>query len=358
MERGRINLPMTMGSTAVMGGLGGARASRSWRSAHRTGGASVTLRRDEAAGNSPARDASSWGAPTAPNGAGQRPELFRDQVQRLHDDVHLLADTIGERHDRTAYALANLQRAAEAIERRFAEARLPVQRRRANGDSFNVEAVLRGGARADETVVVGAHYDSSQCSPGADDNASGVAALLSLATVLTRAPLQRTVRLVAFAAGQYPHAGTEAMGSRRYVREIERDGTRVTGMLGLDSLGLYTSRIPLPLRQLPVLGSDLLLLGDWRARRLQRRSERAFDHANTGIRVMAATLPVPFASVRASDHWSFARAGIPAFVLTDFAPLWTGRDYGGCDTADKLDYERLGLTCLGVASVVRALANG
>jgi hypothetical protein len=306
----------------------------------------------------PASDAPPWSATHAGTPAVEHgPELFRDVVQRLHDDVRLFAETIGERHDRSLHALENLARAADAIEQRFSDARLPVKRRRANDAAFNIEAVIRGGVHADETIVVGAHYDSSRGSPGADDNASGVAALLALARSLQRAPLDRTVRLVAFAAEQPPHAGTDTMGSMRYVKDIQREGPRVKAMISLESLGLYSSRIPWPLRELPVLRSDLLLMGDRSARRLLERAETAFEHANTGIRLITMTLPLLFADVRSSDHWSFAREGIPAFMVTDTAPLWANRYHGACDTADKLDYERLGLTCLGVTSVVRSLAN-
>ncbi len=340
--------------------------SRSTTPLRRSSGLGPTDTVDLAGADSfPASDPPPWAGTHAgtPEARPQGPELFRDLVQRLHDDVRRLAETIGERHDRSPRALENLDRAADAIEERFFDARLPVKRRRANDTAFNIEAVVRGGGRAygqgtaAETVVVGAHYDSSRGSPGADDNATGVAVLLALARSLQRVPLARTVRLVAFAAEQPPHSGSETMGSVRYVRDIQREGPVITSMISLDSLGRYSNRIPWPLRELPILRSDLMLLGDLASRPILAQAEEAFDRANTGIRITKATFPLLFSDVRSSDHWSFAREGIPAFMVTDTAPLWASRSHGACDTADHLDFERLGLACLGVTEIVRALAG-
>lgn len=307
----------------------------------------------------PASDAPPW-APThvgPPVPVAQGPEMFHDVVQRLRDHVRLLSENIGERNDHSSHALENLARAAEEIERRFWDAKLPVKRRRANEVAFNIEAVIRGGDRAGESVVVGAHYDSPPKSPGADDNASGVAVLLALAHSLQRMHLRRTVRLVAFAAEQPPHAGTETMGSMRYLKDLQREGPRVTSMMSLESLGLYMTGLPWPMRLIPTLRSDLLLIGDRATKPVLTHAKAAFEHATSGIAVSTLSLPLVFADVRTSDHWPFAKEGIPAFMVTDTAPFWASHYHGPSDTADRLDYERLGFTSVGVTAVVRALAN-
>jgi hypothetical protein len=285
------------------------------------------------------------------------PDMFYDLVQRLHGDVRLLSEEIGQRHDRTARALVNLARDEDAIHRRPEDAKLPLKRRPANEAADNVEAVLSGPELANESVVVGAHYDSPFGYPGADDNASGVAVLLSLAQALQCSPLKRTVRLVAFAAEQPPHAGTEVMGSARYLRELQRQGPRVVSMMSLESLGLYMKELSWPLRLVPTLRSDVLYIGDRNAACAMARAKEAFDHAGTGIVVSALSSRFFFANVRTSDHWPFAREGIPSFMVTDTAPLWASPYHGPSDTAKRLDFERLGCTTLGVAVAVRALAD-
>src|SRR5262245_36502525 len=116
----------------------------------------------------PASDAPPWPATHAgmPSAAPVVSEMFRDVVQRIHDDVRLLSETIGERNDRSVRGALNLARAQDAIERRFWDARLPVKRRRVSEAASNIEAVVRGGERAAESVVVGAHYDSRTGSIG------------------------------------------------------------------------------------------------------------------------------------------------------------------------------------------------
>jgi hypothetical protein len=306
----------------------------------------------------PASDPPSWsathaGGPVAPRG----PEMLRDVIQRIREDVRLLSDEIGERNDRSPQALRNLERAAAAIERRFEETGLPVKRRRASDSTFNIEAVVRGGDRAVESVVVGAHYDSPPRSPGAEDNASGVAALLALAHALQGVPHARTVRLVAFANGVPPHAGTEHTGSACYERELSREGPRVTSMLSLASLGLYLTAVPWPLRFVRPLRADLLLIGRRDARPVLGRAERAFAAAKSGISSSSMTMPHLFAGLRASDHWPFARKGIPALMVTDAAPFWAPTYGGRRDAPERLDYDRLGRTSIAVAEVVRELAT-
>jgi Zn-dependent M28 family amino/carboxypeptidase len=304
----------------------------------------------------PASDPPSWsvshaGVPTEIAG----PYLLRDVVQQVHDDVRLLSESIGERHDRSVHALENLERAAAAIERRFSEVHLPVKRRAASDRTSNIEAVIRGGARASESVVVGAHYDSARGSPGAEDNASGVAALLVLAHGLANAGLPRTIRLVAFASEQPPHASVSSMGSAGYSNDLEREGVNVTAMMSLDSLGLYHTGVS-P-RFTSAVRSDLLVIGDRDARAVLTQAEQAFARVRSGISISTLTWPLLFAGIRSSSHWSFARRGVPAFMVTDAAPLWSGSSGAGADTADRLDYDRLGRVSLALCEVVSKLAG-
>ena len=127
----------------------------------------------------PASNPPSWSATHlgTPIPVRREPEMFHDVVQRIRDDVRLLSETLGERNDRSSRALQNLARAADAIADRLRDAGVPVRRRAIDDGVWNVEAVLRGARLASETVVVGAHYDTPRGSPGADDNASGVAML-------------------------------------------------------------------------------------------------------------------------------------------------------------------------------------
>jgi hypothetical protein len=309
----------------------------------------------------PASDPPCWspinlGPPGKAGPAGRA--LFRDVVQHIHDDVLLLSEAIGERNDRSPRALQNLVRAAAAIEDRFRDAGLPVRRRRVNETAWNIEAVLRGNGSAAETVVVGAHYDTPRGSPGADDNASGVAVLLALAHSLRWRRLDRTVRLVAFAAEEPPHLGTEWMGSARYLEDLRREGPTVTSMMSLEGIGRFVPEShPWPFRLVNVLRSELALVGERRARDILERAKAAFDAADEDLSVAVVTHPLLFATVRAQSHYAFARQGIPAFMVTDTTPLRSIDYHRSTDTADRLDFERLGSISIAIEHIVADLTR-
>ncbi len=316
---------------------------------------------DEAGRESfPASDPPSWsathlGPPSIIRGA---PEPFHDVAQRIRDDVRLLSETIGERNTRSSRAFENLTRAAEAIEGRFRDAELPVRRRPIDELSWNVEAVIRGGRLAEESVVVGAHYDSARRSPGADDNASGVAMLIALAHSLQAMRHERTVRLVAFAAEEPPHASTEAMGSAHYLDALRREGPRVSAMMSVEAVGVYAKQPHAwPFRMSRLLRSDIALVGDRTTRDLLERAKRAFESTTSDVAVAAVTFPLLFATVRTQAHEVFARAGVPAFMVTGTAPLKSIEYHRETDTAGLLDYDCLGVTSIALRRIVTELAG-
>jgi acetylornithine deacetylase/succinyl-diaminopimelate desuccinylase-like protein len=132
---------------------------------------------------------------------------------RLRAHVQALAGTIGER---SVFRPEGLEAAARYIARDleasgFQPASQPFTA--LGREVRNIEAELSGTRRADEIVVLGAHYDAVEGCPGANDNGSGVAALLELARALKSSPLERTVRFVAFVNEEPPFFQGPEMGS-------------------------------------------------------------------------------------------------------------------------------------------------
>jgi Zn-dependent M28 family amino/carboxypeptidase len=281
---------------------------------------------------------------------------------RLAAHVTELAGRIGERSYRRPVALAA---AATYVETELAALGYEVasQPFAAGGQTFrNLEATRPGRGRADEVVVVGAHYDAVVGTPGADDNASGTAAVLELARLLRDAPLERTVRFVAFVNEEPPFFLTEHMGSRVYARAAARRGDRVVAMLSLETIGYYSDapksqRYPPPLGALyPSRGDFIGFVGDVASRALVRRSVAAFRrHARFPSEGVAAPSWVP--GVFWSDHSSFWREGYPALMITDTAPFRNPAYHSAADTPDRVDYPRMARVVHGVAAVVRELAG-
>ncbi|HRG99662.1 MAG TPA: M20/M25/M40 family metallo-hydrolase [Polyangiaceae bacterium] len=226
----------------------------------------------------------------------------------------------------------------------------------------NLEATHAGVSKPKEIVVVGAHYDSAYDAPGADDNASGVAALLALAEAFATRRTARTVRFVAFANEEPPRFWTEAMGSLVYAKACAARGDDVRAMLSLETLGYYrdepgTQKYPPPMS---LLYSDranfVAFVGNTSSRSLTRESVGAFRGA-ARFPSEGAALPGFIQGVGWSDQWSFWQVGYPAVMVTDTAPFRNPHYHKRSDTPDTLDYPRLARVVRGLAAVVGRLAG-
>jgi hypothetical protein len=297
------------------------------------------------------------GPPLPPLTAEER--MVRDQL-RAH--VEHLADAIGER---SVFQTGSLARAAEYVEGEL----------RGQGDGVvaqeyewqgtalrNLEARRAGGERQEEIVVVGAHYDSVIGSPGADDNASGVAALLEIGRLLRGRPHRRTLRLVAFVNEEPPFFQREDMGSLRYARLCRARGDQVVAMLSLETIGYYSDApgsqtYPSPLELVyPDRGNFIAIVGDLHSRALVRATGDSFRR-HSSVPLQAAAVPGWMPGVSWSDHWSFRQAGYPAVMVTDTAPYRHPGYHTREDTPEKLDYDRTARVVAGLARVVSDLLD-
>jgi len=208
-------------------------------------------------------------------------------------------------------------------------------------------------------IVVGAHYDTVPGSPGADDNASAVAALIELAGLLRKERLP--IRFVAFANEELPyHMGPE-MGSWVSARRSREQAEPLRGMISLEMLGCYrdepgSQRYPPPLNLIyPNRGNFIAFVGDVGARALVHQAIASFRrNARFPSEGVAAPAFVP--GIMRSDHASFRDQGFPAFMVTDTAYNRNPRYHKASDTADTLDYERMARVTLALAAVLRDLA--
>lgn len=282
--------------------------------------------------------------------------------RELRDHVAMLAGTIGERS--TARYSATVQ-AARYVEQAFRQLGYDVvaQEFQAHGRTHrNLQATLAGTTRPVEIVVIGAHYDTAEEAPGADDNASGTAGVLALARMLKAAPRVRTIRFVAFATEEPPSFPTADMGSRHYADAARARGDSIVAMLSLESIGYYdiepgSQKYPFPLNlAYPDRGDFIGFVGNLRSAGLARRAIATFRaHASFPSQGAAAPWWVP--GVWWSDHWPFWRQGYRAIMITGTAPYRNPFYHTPEDTPDKLDYGRMARVVDGLAAVVRDLAN-
>jgi hypothetical protein len=223
----------------------------------------------------------------------------------------------------------------------------------------NIEAERRGSRRPDRILVIGAHYDSVDDSPGANDNASGVAVMLELARLHAMSAPGVTVRFVAFVNEEPPYFMTAAMGSWRYAADAAARGDNIVAMISLETIGYYSDetgsqRYPFPFgMMLPSRGNFLAMVSNVRSVGALRTSAKAFRSA-TCLPLIASPAPAAIPGVAWSDHWSFWRHGFRALMLTDTALYRYPHYHSNSDTADRLDYERMARVVTGCDAVIHA----
>ena len=158
---------------------------------------------------------------------------------RLKTHVNKLAGDIGERN---IWTPKRLEMAAKLIENHLKALNYQVASHEysiGNQVFRNVEGTLIGKHQPEKIVIVGAHYDTVRGSPGADDNASGVAAMLELATLFQTRKLNHTLRCVGFVNEEPPFFKTKAMGSHQYVTRSKARGEKIRAAIVLESIGYY-----------------------------------------------------------------------------------------------------------------------
>ncbi len=226
----------------------------------------------------------------------------------------------------------------------------------------NLEAVLTGTTWPAEIVVVGAHFDSFQGTPGADDNASGVAGVLALAKMFANKPQQRTVRFVLFPNEEPPAFQQSDMGSLVYAKACRAANDRVVAMLSLETIGYYkqtpgTQKYPFPMALLyPSEGNFIGFATNFSNRELLKECVRVF-RSSANFPSEGAALPEGIPGVGWSDHWAFWQVGYPAVMITDTALFRNPNYHTASDTMDTLDFDSMARVIEGVASVLLHIAN-
>ncbi len=210
-------------------------------------------------------------------------------------------------------------------------------------------------------LVVGAHYDTVSCSPGADDNASGIAGIMELARLISRDP-PPGIRLVAFALEEPPVFRTRYMGSFVYARSLKRSQACLRGMICLDMIGYFSNRpksqsFPLFFmdRFYPNTGNFVALVGNTKSTKWTKEVKDAFSRG-TDLPVESLNAPTIVVGIDFSDHRSFNRFGYPALLVTDTA-FYRNRNYHRpSDMPKTLDYQNAAKVIDGLAFAVRTLA--
>ena len=281
-------------------------------------------------------------------------------VARLEAHVRKLSvDFHPRRYDR----MDNIARTVQYIvdELKAAGAAVSTQDIVVGGRTYQ-NVIARFGPATGALLVVGAHYDSYNLTPGADDNASAVAGLLELARLLAAGPPPtRSIELVAYAFEENPRPSNADMGSAWHVRAIRDARREVSLMLSLEMIGYFTDapnsqRFPAPgLSALyPDRGDFIALVGKLSDFGVMRRVKAAMSGA-TSLPVYSINSPRSIPGIENSDHVNFWDANYPAMMVTDTAYLRNRNYHGPNDTWETLDYKRMAQVVQAVLAVTRQM---
>lgn len=270
---------------------------------------------------------------------------LEQHVRYLSQDLH---PRNHEHHEHLERAAAYIQRALEA-----SGADVSIQEVVVEGTRYR-NAIAKFGSPTGPVRVIGAHYDSHGDTPGADDNASGVAGLLELARLLGRSPPPRAIELVAYTLEEPPHFRTEHMGSAWHARSMSAAHRDVELMLSLEMIGYFSDepgsqRYPFPaLASLyPDRGNFIALVGRLDDFGQMRKVKAAMAGATT-LPVRSINAPATLRGVDFSDHLNYWNEGMPAIMVTDTAFMRNRNYHQPQDTFERLDYERMAKVVQGI----------
>lgn len=285
-------------------------------------------------------------------------------ADRLRRSLEHLCETIGERNmtkpKKNAETVAYLEKSFETMGYKIERQTFEVSEVKCH----NLIAEVKGKDSPAEIVLIGAHYDSVRGTPGANDNGTGVAALLEIARQMQRKQFARTIRFVSFANEEPPYFQRDGkMGSWVYAKACRANQDNLKVVLSLETMGYFTDEPnsqkypPLLAAMYPSTGNFIGIVSDIKSRPLLNEVATRLKK-NCEVDVQSASLPGDLQGVGWSDHWSFWQEGYAGVMVTDTALFRYPHYHEPTDTVDKIEFVRYAQVVDGLAKTILEFANG
>ena len=251
-------------------------------------------------------------------------------------------------HPRSFRNTQNLNATADYIEAHFREAggQVEIQEFSVSGTTFKNVRCFFGSKDAPRTII-GAHYDSHSQTPGADDNASGVAGLIELAYLFGQNPPEHTIELVAYTLEEPPFFASKKMGSYIHAESISKEGVTLSGVIALEMIGYFTDDFdsqdyPALLFKLiyPNTGNFIAVVGKLDQRSFISSTKIGMKGA-TDLPVYSIAAPTQVPGIDFSDHRNYWEFGYDAVMITDTAFYRNQEYHKSDDTWDRLNYDKI-----------------
>lgn len=273
-------------------------------------------------------------------------------VLRLRSSVEALCAISPARNSKN---IASLDKAAQYISDQFKQCGMnpEIQCFGLKKEYKNVIASV--GPVSGDRIIVGAHYDVCGNQPGADDNASGVAALLEVARFAKQQEkeLQYRVDFVAYSLEEPPYFGTEGMGSYFHAKTLHDAKIKVRAMICFDMVGYFTDeedsqRYPVIFLDwfYPDAGNYISVVGNYSSSSLANQVADQLETSKLPVESIKA--PSWLTGVDFSDHRNYWKFDIPAVMITDTAFYRNANYHRKTDTPDTLNYESIKKVVTGI----------
>ena len=273
-------------------------------------------------------------------------------ADRMRGVVQILS---GDFHPRNFREIENLNRTADYIEQHFglAGGEVHIQTFEVSGETYkNVRAFF--GPPEGPRTIIGAHYDTDGDTPGADDNASGVAGLIELAYAFGQTPPSETVELVAYTLEEAPFFSTRHMGSYHHAKLMQEQGIPLRSVIVLEMIGYFSDEpgsqtYPARLFHLlyPSTGDFIAVIGKW-DQRTYIRGIKAGMKGGADIEVYSVAALPQIPGVDFSDHRNYWALDYDAVMITNTAFYRNMAYHTIYDTWDRLNYEKMAEVVKGV----------
>lgn len=266
---------------------------------------------------------------------------------RLVSDVRVLTSIDPPR---SYLNLESLNKAADYIVLEFTktECELEIQKYIIDGTEYK-NIICSFGIKNPKRLVVGAHYDVFSKTPGADDNASGIAGILELARILAKEQpeLKYRIDLVAYTLEEPPFFRTDSMGSAKHAQYLKKNDVKLAGVISLEMIGYFSNeensqKYPTSLLKIfyPDKGNFIVVVGKFGQQGIVRKVKRNIIE-NSDIDARSINAPTIIPGIDFSDHLNYWRQEYEAVMITDTAFYRNSNYHLESDTIEKLDFAKM-----------------
>ncbi len=285
-------------------------------------------------------------------------EIIVDE-QRLRSHVETLSKKF---YPRNYKELENLNKTADYIKKHFesAGADVEIQEFVVSGKTYkNIIGIF--GKGKSRKLIIGAHYDACENTPGADDNGSGVSGLIEIAYLLGSNGTEREIEVVAYSLEEPPYFGSSLMGSYAHAAKIEKEKNKIEGVVILEMIGCFSDEwgsqsYPMPLLKIfyPNRGNFITVVG----RLDQRDFTKTFKigmKGSTDLPVYSINAPEALPGIDFSDHRNYWPLGLNAIMICDTA-FYRNKEYHSLnDTSERLDYKNMAKVVVAVFEAIKKI---